>query len=108
MKMRPEDPYALFGKTEIIKDDLNPNFVKTFDVDFIFEKQQYIRLDVVDIDDERGSKWELIGQVESTIGKLFGSKNQTTILDLKLNNNITGKIILRVDTKKKSTNWINI
>jgi len=73
--LRPEDPYALFGKTEIIKDDLNPNFVKTFDVDFIFEKQQYIRLDVVDIDDERGSKWELIGQVESTIGKLFGSKN---------------------------------
>ena len=33
----------------MITDNLNPNFVKTFTVDYIFESKQEIRFDVIDV-----------------------------------------------------------
>jgi hypothetical protein len=42
--------YTELGRTEIIKDNLNPKWVKGFVLDFFFERQQYLRFCVYDID----------------------------------------------------------
>lgn len=81
----------------MIKDNLNPNFAKSFIMDYVFEKRQDIRLEVVDIDGP--GKFDYIGHVETTIGAIVGARNQTVILDLHdKKNKVSGKIILRSET----------
>jgi hypothetical protein len=43
-------PYALIGKTEMVLNNLNPDFTKTFMIDFFFEKEQWIKFAVYDVD----------------------------------------------------------
>ncbi|KAL4499199.1 hypothetical protein ABPG72_006785 [Tetrahymena utriculariae] len=83
-------------RTEVIMDNLNPNFTKSCLVDYIFEVQQNVRFQVFDYDGPNSS--DFIGEVNSTIAQIVGSKNQTLILDLKDNNGrYGGKIILRAE-----------
>ena len=35
----PLKQYSLVGKTEVIDDNLNPDFTKTFTLDFYFERE---------------------------------------------------------------------
>lgn len=60
------------SQTEIIWDTLNPNFLKTFLVDYYFEKQQNMRFTIVDRDENPNLVKE-VGTVECTLGALFGS-----------------------------------
>ncbi len=55
------------GQTEVITDNLNPIFVKSITVDYLFEEKQEIRIAVYDIDDfkpEANIEQNLIGTVE--------------------------------------------
>lgn len=56
----------------------------------MFEIKQPIRFEVRDID---GNDFDDLGSAESTIGNLFGARNQTSILDLSKG----GKLIAYVD-----------
>ena len=38
------------GRTETVKNNINPNFGKSFPIDYIFESRQDIRFDVYDDD----------------------------------------------------------
>lgn len=81
----------------MIQDNLNPNFAKTFIMDYIFEVRQDIRFEVVDIDGP--NSFDYIGHVETTLGTIVGAQNQTIILDLvDKQNKKSGKIILRSET----------
>uniref|UniRef100_A0A4W5N4X2 C2 domain-containing protein n=1 Tax=Hucho hucho TaxID=62062 RepID=A0A4W5N4X2_9TELE len=40
----------LFGRTEVIDNTLNPNFVRKFFLDFFFEEKQNLRFDVYNVD----------------------------------------------------------
>ena len=80
MKEKSSGNYVLKGKTETIKDNLNPNFVKTFIVDFIFEIKQECKFEVWDYDSDQKS--DFLGIAETTIGEIAGSKGQTLILNL--------------------------
>ena len=84
----------LVGKTEIIKESLNPVFKTTFVLDFIFEIEQILRFDVLDID---GEKEELIGQCNTTVAELFGADHQTSIHDINSKNKSHGKIIFQME-----------
>jgi Ca2+-dependent lipid-binding protein len=90
---------VLLGRTETIDNNLNPNFKKSFMVDFIFEARQELKFEVMDEDDKLDSKNDdFIGSVETTLGAMAGARDQTLILSLnnpKKNN--VGKIILRVE-----------
>jgi len=89
--------YSLLGRTETIANNLNPNFVKTFTLDYIFESRQDIKFDVFD-DDNNGDKDDFLGTVETTIGALMGARGQTSILDLKNPSNPNqpaGKLVVR-------------
>lgn len=92
----PNGQWGEYGRTEIIKDNLNPNFTKTFQYDYIFETQQHIKFDVIDIDDAKS--FDFIGSAATTIGNIVGSKNQILVLDLLgKDNKKNGKIIIKAE-----------
>ena len=60
------DPYVIlyvkmnniwqeYSRTETIMDNLNPNFTKSFLIDFYFEVQQHLKFVVYDYDDPNSS-----------------------------------------------------
>jgi hypothetical protein len=58
MQPRGSTNYDLIGKTEMLKDTLNPKFAKSVLCDYFFEETQRLRVVVLDIDD-KGSKYEV-------------------------------------------------
>lgn len=70
--------WTLFGRTEEMKDNLNPDFEKSFIIGYYFEKHQPLRFEVMD-GDNRGGKLQMIGAAETTLGAIMGCKNQTFI-----------------------------
>jgi hypothetical protein len=54
----------------MIENNLNPDFTKTFIVDYFFEKENWIKFEVYDID-VRGR--DHIGNCETTISKIMTS-----------------------------------
>ena len=56
-----------------MKDNLNPDFEKSFLVNYYFEKHQYIKFEVND-GMNTGGRFEMIGFAETTVGTIVGSK----------------------------------
>lgn len=92
-KRHPNENMMSLGRTETIMNDLNPNFTKSFVVDYIFETRQELRFEVYDEDDKKND--DLIGIVDATLGALAGAKNQTSILTLLNKGKDMGKLIVR-------------
>ncbi|KAK2502369.1 hypothetical protein MC885_006455 [Smutsia gigantea] len=44
------DGEQAFGRTEVIDNTLNPDFVRKFIVDYFFEEKQNLRFDLYDVD----------------------------------------------------------
>ncbi len=69
------------GHTEMIKNNLNPVFVKTVTVKYNFEQKQRIKVEVYDIDYEANlldlSKQEFIGSCELLLSDAIRAKDQT-------------------------------
>lgn len=67
-------------------DSLNPVFVTSINIDYYFEQQQSLRVDVYDADDASQlsnlSKHDFVGSFEFQLGKLVSSRNQELKADL--------------------------
>uniref|UniRef100_A0A3B3TGG1 Copine family member 9 n=1 Tax=Paramormyrops kingsleyae TaxID=1676925 RepID=A0A3B3TGG1_9TELE len=65
----------LFGRTEVIENTLNPDFVRKFVLDFFFEEKQNLRFDVYNVDSRSCniSKHDFLGQTFCTLGEIIGS-----------------------------------
>uniref|UniRef100_A0A3Q4MJ14 Copine Va n=1 Tax=Neolamprologus brichardi TaxID=32507 RepID=A0A3Q4MJ14_NEOBR len=65
----------LFGRTEVIDNTLNPDFVRKYILDYFFEEKQNLRFDVYDIDSKSPdlAKHDFLGQVFCTLGEIVGS-----------------------------------
>jgi hypothetical protein len=100
--------WVLTQKTEIIDDNLNPNFVNTFKVDFIFETQQELRFHVIDADDPEGHRHDFIGSADTTMSSLFGAAHQTSIFTLRKGKRESGKLIVKVDIQRHSCNYTQL
>lgn len=87
-----------------MKNNRNPDFEKSFIVNYYFEKHQPVRFVVKD--EEGDEVFETIGQIETTLGLIMGSKNQTFFGDLHLEGSkvSAGQIIIKADSVKDS-NW---
>lgn len=83
------------GETEIVWDNLNPDFTKSFVIDFVFETVQLLKVQVVDCDDDKAVKNRVVGTAEFEVGTLVGSSNNTLILKLEEENKQFGSIIVR-------------
>uniref|UniRef100_A0A3Q3W522 C2 domain-containing protein n=1 Tax=Mola mola TaxID=94237 RepID=A0A3Q3W522_MOLML len=64
-----------FGRTEVIDNTLNPDFVRKFILDYFFEERQNIRFDLYDVDSKSAdlSKHDFLGQAHFTLGEVVGS-----------------------------------
>lgn len=70
MKERTSGQWSLLGKTEVVRNNLNPDFSTFIECDYYFEREQQIKLMVYDVD---GSKKDFIGKNECTIAQIIGS-----------------------------------
>uniref|UniRef100_A0A3P9J4W8 Copine-8 n=1 Tax=Oryzias latipes TaxID=8090 RepID=A0A3P9J4W8_ORYLA len=69
-----------FGRTEVIDNTLNPDFVRKYILDYFFEEKQNLRFDLYDVDSKSPdlSKHpaelnDFLGQVFCTLGEIVGS-----------------------------------
>uniref|UniRef100_A0A3B4DCN9 C2 domain-containing protein n=1 Tax=Pygocentrus nattereri TaxID=42514 RepID=A0A3B4DCN9_PYGNA len=64
-----------FGRTEVIENTLNPDFVRKFVLDYFFEEKQNLRFDVYNVDSRSSniSKHSFLGQTFCTLGEIIGS-----------------------------------
>nr|XP_020456973.1 copine-8 [Monopterus albus] len=64
-----------FGRTEVIDNTLNPDFVGKFILDYFFEERQNLRFDLYDVDSKSAnlSKHDFLGQAYCTLGEVVGS-----------------------------------
>lgn len=98
--------YTLIGKTEMVLNNLNPDFTKTFTIDYYFEREQQIKFEVYDVDE---TELEHIGNCETTLAKIMTSNKTTFIADLHLPGRPSesrGKIVVRGDSVAQSNDDI--
>jgi len=62
-----------YGKTELIMDNLNPDFATYLTIAYQFEKHQRLRFEVIDVDPADTN--EFIGSIETSMGQIMGSKD---------------------------------
>ena len=76
--------YREVGRTETVKDNLNPRFAKQFIMDFHFEEVQHLQFAVYDRDStsEAVSTHDFIGRAQTTMGNLMGRRGQQLTLPL--------------------------
>jgi hypothetical protein len=70
----------MLGMTEVIMDNLNPEWVKDFQVPYKFEEVQYFKAIVYDVDDydnvRNWDKHDLVGELEFTLHEVATAKDQ--------------------------------
>lgn len=64
-KMKLEEEWQEIGRTEVIDNNLDPQWVKHFTIDYYFNKTIYLKFDVFDEDDTGNGV--LIGFIETTL-----------------------------------------
>lgn len=69
------------GQTEVVWDNLDPTFVKTFTVDYFFEETQDFRIEAYDMDDESKpndmSAHDYIGCLDFKLSQVVTGRDQT-------------------------------
>lgn len=83
------------GTTEVVQNNNNPDFSETFEIDFVFEKQQRFCAELVDVSDVGSKSGRSLGSVDFTLGDIVGSQYNMKILKLPTG----GKCIVRVDQR---------
>jgi hypothetical protein len=67
------------GRTEQIKNNLNPDFKSRILLNYFFEKAQNLKFMMIDGD---GQDYDLIGEIQTSMGKVMGAKAQMLTQDL--------------------------
>ena len=68
--------FLQLGRTENIKNCLNPEFTQTFEVDYFFEEVQRLMFAVYDIDNKTPELTDddFLGQLECSMGQVGGAE----------------------------------
>ncbi|VDI40200.1 Hypothetical predicted protein [Mytilus galloprovincialis] len=93
------DQYYEFGRSEVIQDNLNPDFVKKFVMNYFFEESQKLKFEVYDVDAKtaRLDAHDFIGRIEVSLGEIVGSPNGVMKRPLKGPVAKNGDIIIRAE-----------
>ncbi|KAF2074544.1 hypothetical protein CYY_004171 [Polysphondylium violaceum] len=92
---RGNRPLTYIGKTEKIKNNLNPIFATPILIDYYFEESQDLRISVVDVDGEISSADhdDPIGDLSITLGNIVASQSRRVVKDIKnKHGKVTGSI----------------
>ena len=78
-KAQDRNEWFEIGRTEFIKDTLDPNFEKAIDVDYFFEKTQELKFEFIDDDggDSDDPYYDIIGSTNMTLSSIMAAKGQT-------------------------------
>ena len=82
IKTEKEVSWMSLGKSEVVWNDLNPDFTKIFKVNYFFEKNQILRAEIYEHDEEAP---ELIGSYQVPVNKLLTCPKQMIRDNLHLN-----------------------
>ena len=98
--------YVEQDRTEVIHNNPNPNFVKTFKSYYIFEINQPLRFEVYDVDSNLSSlkKHDFIGYIETDLQHLVSNLEQELTIDLfnDKKNGERGQLIITCEQTKES------
>lgn len=99
------------GRTEVIDNNLNPKFSKTFVVDFRFEEVQTLNFAVYDVDDKRHvddtRRHDFIGAVECSLADIVAAGQQYK-RTLRKGGEVRGQIILQAEEVQESKSVIQM
>ena len=108
IKAESEVKWQSLGKTEVVYNNLNPVFMKPFIVNYLFEKNQTIKCEIYDFDEEES---ELIGSYSVMMNKLITSPTQSVKGDLQVNEkkgSNRGKVIVSASSVENSNNQVKM
>ena len=73
-------------------------------MDYYFEREQKLKFDLIDMNCPKHDSYDLIGEIETTMGEIMGSKAQVFTRELKApkKKEKRGKIIIRAESIKES------
>jgi hypothetical protein len=95
------------GQTEQIDNNLNPDFSKTFVVDFVFETKQVFKVEIYDFDDANSITY--IGEQEFELGELAGAKNNAVIAEIKDKKTLKpkrGYVVVRYENVSENNDFL--
>ena len=94
--------WTKIAETECISNNLNPDFKTSITLAYYFEKIQSLKFEMVDLDN--GGSYDLIGEIEVTLGNLMGAPRQLWQKDLTVagNNRSRGQIIVRTEAVQET------
>ncbi|CAD8190196.1 unnamed protein product [Paramecium octaurelia] len=95
MYVKRNNQWSEVGRTEIIKDNLNPNFSKSFIIEYYFECQQPLKF--ICNDDDGHGQYDFIGSAETTLANIAGARDQLAMLNLSNGQKKTGVLVVRAD-----------
>ena len=76
---KSDDQWMKLGKTEVIMDTLNPKWVKSFQVQYYFEKREYYKAVVYDVEDfnkpNNFESHDLVGEIEFSLHEVVTAPN---------------------------------
>jgi len=102
----------LVGQTEIVENNLNPNFKTPVIAPYHFEEEQTVLLQVWDADKDRHTFKDAdhIGSVVFNLGQLVSSRGQTMLLKLTVPNQkkSRGLIIIRAEEASSSNDEVSL
>nr|XP_024647228.1 copine-9 isoform X2 [Macaca nemestrina] len=73
---RASQEWREFGRTEVIDNTLNPDFVRKFVLDYFFEEKQNLRFDVYNVDSKTNisKPKDFLGQAFLALGEVIGGQ----------------------------------
>lgn len=103
--------FAEYGRTEWIKNSLNPCFTKTIQMDYRFEEVQSLRFAVYDIDNSSSTldDDDFLGAIECTLGEIVSSTPFTRPLGKgSKSKNAKGSITIRAEELSQNTSIVTL
>jgi len=94
-----QNRWCEIGRTERVLNNLNPNFAKSFQIDYAFEEVQRLKFSIFDIDSEsqRLTEHDFLGEIEVTLGQVVSKKIYEGLLKIKGVQAGRGKITITAD-----------
>lgn len=92
LKETGHDRFFEVGRTEMIKDSLNPQWIRKFEMDYRFEERQILKFSIYDWDTKstKPEDQDSLGSVECSLGEIMGRQGS------ELSKTITGGGILLI------------
>lgn len=105
----PQGVWFEVGRTEVVKNCLDPKFVKSFEVDYYFEQVQKVRFMVYDVDNASDSlnDDDFLGSFECTLGEA-ASKSPLSGALVRKGGKVAGKSSITVTVREMGVSQVSL